>query len=172
VKSKIQADPVNAHGSSMLAAKDRETWADRPARFGAAGAGPAAGSPLPASPPAARGAHPLSAVYSGGGPRTGGSPYASVRAVFAAHRGAAATPAKRGNGRTAASSPAALHRTGGGHAHQPGLRDQYCFWFSGLFNPATSATLFLVKASRSGSYVGQESSSTRRADGGHRADRA
>ena len=96
--------------------------------------GPSAGSTLPAHPPAGRerGAHPVRRLL---GRRAAAGLFTlgivSVL-VFAATEVLPGNAANAVLGRTAASSPAALHRLEAALHLNRGVADQYWLWFSGL----------------------------------------
>jgi peptide/nickel transport system permease protein len=119
-----------AHGHLMLAGRIGNVADARAVRRPEPG--PAAGSPLPASPPAARGAHPVRRLV---GRRAAAGLFTlcvvSVL-VFAATEVLPGNAANAVLGRTAASSPAALHRLEAALHLNRGLLDQYWLWFSGL----------------------------------------
>jgi peptide/nickel transport system permease protein len=131
VKSKIQADSGKWRmGHLMLAGRIGNVADARAVRRPEPG--PAAGSPLPALPPAARGAHPVRRLV---GRRAAAGLFTlcvvSVL-VFAATEVLPGNAANAVLGRTAASSPAALHRLEAALHLNRGLLDQYWLWFSGL----------------------------------------
>jgi len=132
VKSKIQADSGKWRmGHLMLAGRIGNVADARALRRPEPG--PAAGSPYPASPPAARGPHPVRRLV---GRRAAAGLFTlwvvSVL-VFAATEVLPGNAANAVLGRTAASSPAALHRLEAALHLNRGLLDQYWLWFSGLF---------------------------------------
>jgi peptide/nickel transport system permease protein len=132
VKSKIQADSGKWRMGHLMLAGRIGTVADARA-VRRPPPGPAAGSPLPASPPAPRSAHPVRRLV---GRRAAAGLFTlwvvSVL-VFAATEVLPGNAANAVLGRTAASSPAALHRLEAALHLNRGLLDQYWLWFSGLF---------------------------------------